>query len=78
MSSNPSDGKKREPDDVMITFGPSGKVTFDPPVTLEVAVAIKKEIDAAIEMANEVCGRRPGWDDFLRRALGGYREDDGE
>ena len=37
---------------VMITFGPCGELRFDPPGTLEVANAIKPEIDAGIRMAN--------------------------
>jgi len=48
--------------EVTITFGPCGRISFDPPVTLEVAAAIKREIEEAIEMANRACrhdwGRR--------------------
>ena len=48
-----TDGPKA--DGVTIIFGPCGKITFDPPVTLEVAKAIKREIEEGIELANFMC-----------------------
>ena len=50
---------KEKPDgeepEVKIWFGPCGKITFDPPVSFEVALAIKREIDEGIARANDMC-----------------------
>lgn len=55
MASERRSAARDDPGDVTITFGPCGRVTFDPPVTLEVARAIKKEIEEGIALANYMC-----------------------
>lgn len=52
LEAGTGEGPKVGEDGVMITFGPCGRISFDPPVTLEVAKAIKREIEEGIELAN--------------------------